>query len=169
MNMVNTVKERVSNYFQSFAEMLHLNLKRIFYGIILILSLVPLAYALFLMLNAAKEGLSVMGVMQQRPTIAILSIVAGLDIMSGYSLWMARKRVLSNRRLYQLVLVSVLVTQLLVSNFLVAGAALVGLLFSRQIGATKLLAHKSSVAVPISLLSLGYVFCTVMMVTVMTR
>jgi hypothetical protein len=106
---------------------------------------------------------------QQRPTIAILSIVAGLDVMSGYSLWMARKRVLSNRRLYQLVLVSVLVTQLLVSNFLVAGAALVGILFSRQIGATKPLAHKSSVAVPISLLSLGYVFCTVMMVTVMTR
>ena len=101
--MVNTIRGKVSNYFQSLAQLLHLNLKRVFYTIILILALVPLAYVLFLMLNAAKEGLSITGVMKERPTIAILSIVAGLDVMCGYSLWMIREQVLADRRLYQMI------------------------------------------------------------------
>lgn len=64
------------------------------------------------MLNAAKEGLSKSGVMKERPVIAILSIVAGLDVMCGYSLWMKCEQVLADRRLYQMILIGVLITQL---------------------------------------------------------
>ena len=167
--MVNTIRGKVSNYFQSLAQLLHLNLKRVFYTIILILALVPLAYVLFLMLNAAKEGLSITGVMKERPTIAILSIVAGLDVMCGYSLWMIREQVLADRLLYQMILIGVLITQLFVSNLLVAGAAVAGLMFSGQIQNTDAILPKSKVIVPMSLLTFGYVFCMAMMVAVMTR
>ena len=167
--MVNTIRGKVSNYFQSLAQILHLNLKRTFYTIILILALVPLAYALFLMLNATKEGLSLTDIMRQRPTIAILSIVAGLDIMCGYSLWMIREQVLADRRLYRIILIGILITQLLVNNLLVAGAAIAGLMFSGQVQNNNADMHKGKVIVPICLLTIGYVFCMAMMVAVMTR
>ena len=161
--MVNTIRGKVSNYFQSLAQILHLNLKRTFYTIILILALVPLAYALFLMLNATKEGLSLTDIMRQRPTIA------SLDIMCGYSLWMIREQVLADRRLYRIILIGILITQLLVSNLLVAGAAIAGLMFSGQVQNNNADMHKGKVIVPICLLTIGYVFCMAMMVAVMTR
>ncbi|WP_252181565.1 hypothetical protein [Lacticaseibacillus zeae] len=107
--------------------------------------------------------------MRERPTIAILSIVAGLDVISGYSMWMGQREILANRRLYLIVLFGILVTQLLVSNFLVVSAAAVGLLFSRQIETTVKITHRGALVVPLGLLTIGYVFCTLMMLLVMTR
>lgn len=89
--------------------------------------------------------------------------------MCGYSLWMIREQVLADRRLYQMILIGVLITQLFVSNLLVAGAAVAGLMFSGQIQNTDAILPKSKVIVPMSLLTFGYVFCMAMMVAVMTR
>lgn len=68
--------------------------------------------------------------LKERPTMLILSIVLGLDVLAGYLLWMIREQVLADRRLYVMILIGVLMSQLFVSNRLVAGALVAGLMFS---------------------------------------
>lgn len=167
--MVNTITGKVSNYFQRLAQLYDLNLKRVFYTIILIPSPFPLAYVLFLNVKRRKLGLSITGVMKLRPTIRILSTLRGLDVMTGYSLWMIREQVLALVRLYHLILTTVLITQLFVSNHVASGARVAGLMFSGHFHYTERIHANCKVIVPMSLLTFGYVFTMAMMVAVMTR
>ncbi|KRL44733.1 hypothetical protein [Lacticaseibacillus manihotivorans] len=128
--METTIKQKASGYLHELARFLHLDQRRLFYGVVAVLMLLPVAFLAFLAVNATMESMSIIAVLKAKPLIAALSIIAGLDMLVGYTLWMARQDILADRTTFRWVISAVVLSQLFVSNVLVAIAGTFALAFS---------------------------------------
>ena len=75
--METTIKQKASGYLHELARFLHLDQRRLFYGVVAVLMLLPVAFLAFLAVNATMESMSIIAVLQAKPLIAALSIIAG--------------------------------------------------------------------------------------------
>ena len=98
--MDTTIKQKASGYLHELARFLHLDQRRLFYGVVAVLMLLPVAFLAF------------------------------LDMLVGYTLWMARQDILADRTTFRWILSAVVLSQLFVSNVLVAIAGTFALAFS---------------------------------------
>lgn len=128
--METTIKQKSSGYLHDMARFLHLDQRRLFYGVVAVLMLLPVAFLAFLAVNATMESMGIIAVLKAKPLTAALSIIAGLDMLVGYTLWMARNEILADRTTFRWVIGAVVLSQLLVSNVLVAVAGAFSLAFS---------------------------------------
>lgn len=131
--MMMTMRSKAGEIWQQIKEMLHLNPKRAFYGVIVILGFSPVAFFAFLAMNANIQSLSIVQEMQHEPYIAILTLVAFLDIIVAYVLWMARHDILNSRRDYRLVMIALTAQQLMVGNLVSVALTLLALSLGKNL------------------------------------
>lgn len=151
----NNKKKSLSQKLNSF---FRLDYKKSFYGVIIILLVTPIAYALFLMWNASLQKLGVVALMKQQPLVAVMTIVACLDIISGYSLWMIRTDVLSNRSSYRIIMTAIMLQQFAVSNLIAGFCSVLAIALSGSVQ-SKSLKNKVSLWLEIVILTSMYLFC----------
>lgn len=131
--MDQSMGSKTVNLLAQVAAFLHLSLKRCFYGVIGVLMVLPVAFLAFLAVNATMTSMSMIDVMAAKPLTAVLTIIAGLDLVVGYWMWMVREDVMNNRTTFRWVIGGVLVAQLVVSNFVIAALAALALAFSGEL------------------------------------
>ncbi|MFD1485130.1 hypothetical protein ACFQ5J_07800 [Lacticaseibacillus baoqingensis] len=156
--MINSRKPHASRVARWLQNCLRLDFYRAFYGVVLIMVLTPLAFVAYLFLNANMLGLDVFSMMAKHPATAVLAIVAGLDITVGYTLWMARNEVFGSRQGLRIVMTMIMLQQLAVSNFVVAGGAAMALVFSRELPAHPV-QHRLALGAALAFLTVMYGFC----------
>jgi hypothetical protein len=139
-------------------KMFHLNLKTSFYAVTAILVAAPVAFLAFLAMNASASSIGILDVLEKSPSVAVMAIISGLDIITGYSLWVSREKLFDNRQLFRGLMMAVAVQQVLVGNLIVAGLAVVAFLFGKRLPAKKATTNIIA-AVPTVILSLMYVGC----------
>jgi hypothetical protein len=139
-------------------KMFHLNLKTSFYAVTAILVAAPVAFLAFLAMNASASSIGILDVLEKSPSVAVMAIISGLDIITGYSLWVSREKLFDNRQLFRGLMMAVAVQQVLVGNLIVAGLAVVAFLFGKGLPAKKATTNIIA-AVPTAILSLMYVGC----------
>lgn len=103
-----------------------------------------------------------MGLMKAQPYTAVMTIVGGLDLIIGYTMWMARVDILTNRTIYRILMGFLMIQQFAVSNFVVGGGAILGLVFSRSVP-KKTTSRRAVIGliVVLALLAAVYLFCLV--------
>ncbi|MCI1283615.1 MAG: hypothetical protein LKG24_03320 [Lacticaseibacillus songhuajiangensis] len=156
--MTNVSKNKVSVFFRTLMKMFHLNLKTSFYAVTAILVAAPVAFLAFLAMNASASSIGILDVLQKSPSVAVMAIISGLDIITGYSLWVSHEKLFDNRQLFRGMMLAVAVQQALVGNLIVAGLAVVAFLFGKGLPVKKATAN-IVVALPTVILTLMYVGC----------
>ncbi|MDC4186478.1 hypothetical protein MK904_10230 [Loigolactobacillus coryniformis] len=166
--MIKVKKSKISRLTQTIISVLPLNLKKYFYGIIGVLTLVPIIFIAYLLLNANLQSMDVLTLMEKQPYIAVMVIVAGLDIITGYIMWMARADILASRQTFRLLVTAIMIQQLAVSNFVIGIGATIALLLSYSLP-DKPMKHPITLVLPLLFLTLCYALCLVLFTILLNK
>ena len=163
--MTNVRDLNIGHLLRNLLRFIHLNLKTSFNSVMVILVGSPIVYGLFLYMNAATSSMSVTKVMEKSPYIGIMTIVAFLDLIIGYSLWMHREDILQDRVTFRMIMSAILLQQIMVGNIFVSVAAAASLVFSKEVPLNKKSSKPKHVA-PVVAMSIMFLLCFTMIMRV---
>ncbi|WP_035457170.1 hypothetical protein [Loigolactobacillus coryniformis] len=164
--MISTVTKKVFTYIQTINRALNFNAKRSFYTVLIVLGVIPFLFMAYIGLIANFNSKSIMYVLQTNPRLTVLLIIALLDLLSTYVMWMIRDSIVANRRQLRFVMLTVIFQQLLVANFMVTGFALMAIVMSRELPTSNNKSAKQFWIIS-SMATIMYMFCLLMAIKVM--
>lgn len=138
--------------------LMRINLSRAYYSLIIIMGISPIAYFLYVLMNANQKSTSVLEILNGSPYATVMIIVSCMDIIVGYSLWNFRKQLLNNRTAFIMTLLVIAVQQLLLGNIISAVGALASIYFREDVPKVSKASYGGLIAV-LSVISIMYVFC----------
>jgi hypothetical protein len=145
---------------------LNFNTKRSFYTVLIVLGIIPFLFMAYIGLIANFNSKSVLYVLQTNPRLTVLLIIVLLDLLSAYVMWMIRDEIITDRKQLRTLMAVVIVQQLLVANFMVAGFALMTIVMSNELPAIDSKYPKQFLLVS-GAATIMYVFCLLMAIKIM--
>ncbi|BDZ32304.1 hypothetical protein [Lactiplantibacillus brownii] len=161
--MNGTLNKKISNWIAAGFKVAHLNLVRSYQAFIAILGIIPIAYLLYILMNANQKSQTVVVALTASPYATVMLIVALLDVVCAYTLWNFRQVMLQHRRVFKCTMILLTVAQLLLGNVILFVVGLACLFFSNQVPDQKF-AKFSQVKVMLYLTSVAYLFCLVIII-----
>lgn len=168
--MQSTSKKRVTTLLDHFLQNAHLDASRILRLYTWVLIVIPLLFGMLLILNAGFSHQSVQALINKGAVTSVAVIIAILDFVLGYYLWLVRKSVLTDRRSYRFFMLCQVVSQLLVGNLLCGLLALLGLFQAKQrklVSAPNLATRV--VQIFASMMLIIFIICSIALILLITR
>lgn len=164
--MISTVTKKVFTYIQTVNRALNFNTKRSFYTVLIVLGIIPFLFMAYIGLIANFNSKSVLYVLQTNPRLTVLLIIALLDLLSAYAMWMIRDNIITDRKQLRTMMLVIIVQQLLVADFMVAGFALMTLVMSGELPVTSTKCSRQFWLIS-GVATIMYLFCLLMAIKVM--
>lgn len=152
------VRKHIDSGIGYILKLMRLNLNRAYYSLIIIMMVSPIAYFMYVLMNANQKSMTVLKMLNRSPYSAVMIIVACLDIIVGYSLWNFRKQLLNNRTAFVSMLLVITIQQLLLGNVVGAISALASVYFRENVSKCTN-ANYGGLITMLSIISLMYIFC----------
>lgn len=102
----------------SLLNLLHLNLKRSYNLLALVISVSSIMYFLYAWLSASQKSLSLQLMLHKNPSLTVTAIVAGINIIVAYSLWNYRNQIMKDRNSFEIALISLIIQQICLGNII---------------------------------------------------
>lgn len=163
-------KKGVTTFLDRFLQNAHLDAQRILRWYSYLLLLIPLLFWAMLAFNAGLSHRSLPSLINREGMISVGIIIATLDFVLGYYLWLSRGKVLTDQRNYHFFMLCQVLSQLLVGNLICTVLALFGLYQAKQLE----LSDKENMATRIVKIFAGcmlviFIICSIALLLLLTR
>lgn len=142
---------------------LHLTLKRSYDLLTLMLGISSVVYFLYAGIISSQKKISIQNLSHVNPSITMILIIGGLNLIIAYSLWNFRNDVLSDHTIFEITIFAVMIQQLAMGNVLVFLFSLSCLFFHTEVEQNNI--HKlGKLIVAVIIATIIYAFCILVMV-----
>lgn len=163
-------KAKFTSFLDRFLNGLHLDAKKILRWYSYLLFFIPLLMWAMLAFNGALMKTSIKTMLSKQANISIAVIIAIIDFVLGYYLWISREKVLTDRRSYHLFMGCQAISQLLVGNLLCLVLALFGMYQAKQLPTTVENEKKAKMMKMISItVMIVFIICFILMMLLELR
>ncbi|MGX9224872.1 hypothetical protein ACWWTD_14825 [Lactiplantibacillus plantarum] len=166
--MTGTLSKKIAHLISEGFKISHLNLKRSYTAFTAILGIIPVAYFLYLLMNANQKSQSVITTLSSSPYATVMLIVTLLDVVCAYTMWNFKKVILQHRDVFCSVMIVQTTIQLLLGNVLLFVVGLACLYFLNQVPKQKFVKFNQA-RVMLGVTSIFYLFCLAIIIKLLVH
>ena len=166
--MTGTLSKKIAHLISEGFKISHLNLKRSYTAFTAILGIIPVAYFLYLLMNANQKSQSVITTLSISPYATVMLIVTLLDVVCAYTMWNFKKVILQHRDVFCSVMIVQTTSQLVLGNVILFGVGLACLYFLNQVPKQKFVKFNQA-RVMLGVTSIFYLFCLAIIIKLLVH